>query len=231
MKLPRLPDLTGGDQRQVNGMVRRLHRAETRSELAAAFITEIDCCLPGDMAGWGEMSPDYEQFTGMEISPAYLATTARLVEPISQLLPHHPALEAVGWSGSRVQPRRISDFQSLPRFRDNPLHREAYRHLDANHQVAFSPGVGGDSAVVISLNRKHTDYSARDCQKLHLLGLLIGELLGGPRKGSGFGVWGRSWWSGAKFERLSVSAWIRDLRAARQGSRRDSEEARNRIGS
>lgn len=174
----RLPELLSRDERQVNGVVRRLTRAEDRAEFAAVFIEEVERCLPGEMSGWGETTPDYAQFTGMAVSADYLSATQRLVEPISMHLQHHPALSAVGWQGAQECPRRISDFASEREFFGTPLYREAYRHLDADHQIAFSPGCFEGVGVVISLNRKRSDYSGRDCQKFHLLGHRVGQLLG-----------------------------------------------------
>ncbi len=177
MSLPRLTALTTQDQRQVNGVTRHLAEANDRNEFAQIFIEEISRCLPGEMSGWGETTADYTQFTGMAVSPAYLTATMALVAPISRHLDCHPALRAVGWRGARDCPRRISDFASHRRFTGTPLYRDAYRHLDADHQIAFSPGCFEGTGIVISLNRKRSDYSDRECQKFHLLGDHVRQLL------------------------------------------------------
>ncbi|MGJ3244254.1 MAG: hypothetical protein ACFE0O_15025 [Opitutales bacterium] len=177
MNLPRLKELTSSDERQVNGLTRRLAQAGDRQELAALFIDGIGRCLPGEMSGWGETTPDFTTFTGMTVSEPYFDATQRLMGPIAAYLDHHPALRAVGWSGARKRPHRISDFASSGQFRATPLYREAYRHLDADHQVAFSPGCFDGTGIVISLNRKQTDYSDRECQKFHMLGNRVSQLL------------------------------------------------------
>lgn len=177
MSSPVLRELTGRDQRQINGITRRLSVANDRQEFASLLIEEITRCLPGEMSGWGETTPDYTQFTGMAVSADYADATLQFVEPISQHLDTHPALDAVGWQGATTRPRRVSDFATTRQFFNTPLYQEAYRHLDADHQIAFSPGCFDGTGIVISLNRKRADYTDRDCQKFHLLGHRITHLL------------------------------------------------------
>ena len=89
---------------------------------------------------------------------------------------HHPVIAAGQLNRSEISPQRMSDFQSGAAFKSNPLFQEVYRHVDSHHQLAYVAGKLPDSQIVLSWNLRSRDFTDRESQLLHLIGLQIGMI-------------------------------------------------------
>jgi hypothetical protein len=56
------------------------------------------------------------------------------------------------------------------------LFREVYRHLDSSHQLAYTPSVLQDRRILLTWNRRALDFSERDREILHFMGLRLGVI-------------------------------------------------------
>ena len=65
---------------------------------------------------------------------------------------------------------RLSDFESRRQFRENPLFREVYRHLDSHYQLADTPRLLEDRRIVLTWNRRAMDFTERDRQVCQFMG-------------------------------------------------------------
>jgi len=70
----------------------------------------------------------------------------------------------------------MSDYQSDRDFRSTALFHEVYRHLESHHQMAFTIASLDNAQIILSWNLRHRDFSDREVQLLHLLGLQVGML-------------------------------------------------------
>ncbi len=178
MNADRLPNLTTRDIRAVNGLTRKLARTADRKQFARTYIEGVDRMIPGEINVWDEASLDPANIVGFAAaSPGGLAQLGRVLDAIVEHLPRHPVLRSVGWSGARKQPRRLSDFCSRRKFRENPLYREAYRKVGFDCQIAFSLGLVGDGFISLTLNRTGSDYSDRELEIFWLIATGVGKLL------------------------------------------------------
>ncbi len=56
------------------------------------------------------------------------------------------------------------------------MFREVYRHLDSNHQLAYTPAVLQDRRILLTWNRRALDFSGRDREIFQLMGLRLGVI-------------------------------------------------------
>jgi|688.fasta_scaffold1053052_2 hypothetical protein len=70
----------------------------------------------------------------------------------------------------------MADYQSGSAFRSNPLFQEVYRHLDSHHQIVYTAAKLCDSQILLSWNLRNRDFTDREVQLMHLLGLQVGRL-------------------------------------------------------
>lgn len=57
-----------------------------------------------------------------------------------------------------------------------PLFREVYRHLDSNHQIAYTPAVLQDRRILLTWNRRALDFTERVREIFHWMGLRLGVI-------------------------------------------------------
>ena len=80
----------------------------------------------------------------------------------------HPLVRHHGFDGGS-RTHRISDAQRRSDFRASALYADYYRRVGLDQAVAVPLYADGRTLVSIVLNRRATDFSARDCERLELL--------------------------------------------------------------
>lgn len=177
MNSPRLRFLTSADIRDINGATRRLVRVANREPLRKALVQEMEHRLPSELDVWSDWKREMDGLAAFAIPGDYLAEVRNRREAIETHIGEHPISKAIGWEGTEQVPRQMSDFISKRELVNNPLYCEALRHLDSNYQLVLSGGVVGETRTIISSHRKLKDFTEREREKLHLLGLRVFEIV------------------------------------------------------
>lgn len=174
---PRLPDLRTTDLRGVRSLLGHLAEASDLATLGRELVEGAAKVLPADFMVWNLWTPAMDTLLAMESNHSHLLRELiRLGEPLNATIHHHPVIEAGQLEQSIHGPQRMSDYQSYARFRDNPLFREVYRHVDSHFQIAYNIARLDDARIFLSWNLRRRDFTDREMQLLHLLGAQVGGL-------------------------------------------------------
>jgi len=174
--LPRCPDLTQQDLRKIRGMVRRASAIKSWNEFGDLFVDGIDRIVATDGPCWNVFDPSLEGFLGFQSEPHFTHRFNSVMVSFVHTVFEHPVLRDHGWEPWGKAPILLSDFENSSSFRENPLYREVYRHLESNYQIGFTIATVSDRAFVVTLNRRTRDYGQADLQRMHLLGTMLKEV-------------------------------------------------------
>lgn len=142
-------------------------------ELCECTLLCLNKILSSDCACWNEWTPGFKAIKRFEALETYREQMEALWEPHSFYIENHPVLQSLGWNGIRGMPYRMSDFQSLRKFRENPLFKEVYSHLDSHHQLAYHFASTSSSELVLTVNKRLSDFSKRDSSLLKAAGEIL----------------------------------------------------------
>lgn len=172
----RFPDVKQSIFSRIDRSVRNLSRLGSAQELQDQFILEAGKVLPADCLCWNDWSPDFTRLLGFGMNDEYQDRFETLLEPFNEVVAYHPVIVAEHLATTAEDVMRMSDFQGISRFKDNPLFREVYRHLDSHYQISFTASILEKRRVVITWNRRLADFDNRDRQVFHYLGFQLGAL-------------------------------------------------------
>lgn len=229
--------------RRIDGMLRGMSTLGTFEELEKRFVQESARIVPGDCLCWNTWAPDLSHLIDFHANDDYGKRLISLLPALNEMVIHHPVVAANRLHLATDQVMRISDHQSDAGFRENPLFREVYRHLDSHYQISYIPCVLRDRQITLTWNRRAFDFTERERQLFHYMGIRLGiicrrleerrSLDGILREVCGF--------VGARIPEESVAALgttdvsliaevmkgvSREMIAARRGVRRDSLDKR-----
>lgn len=139
-------------------------------ELEERFVHGALELLPGDCLAWNNWAPDWSALQSGRLNAPYEKEFLDRLEAFHQTVDHHPVVLAGRFQSSAERVVKLTDFQSAAGFRDNPLYREVYRHLDSRYQIAFTPCHLTDRRVLLTLNRRLGDFSRVEEEVLHFTG-------------------------------------------------------------
>ena len=174
--MQRFRDLSEASVRKIDRSVMGMASLETLEELEIQFMREAEKILPGDCLCWNNWAPDLSHLLDFRITNSYMETFGNLLDVFAEVVAHHPVIAADQLATSTEDVMRLSDFESSSRFRENPLFREVYRHLDSSHQLAYTPCVLQDRRIILTWNRRALDFTERDREVLHFMGLRLGVI-------------------------------------------------------
>ena len=163
-------ELRDADLRRINGLTRKMAGSGDWDQLAVICVREIPRCVPIDYVAWNVFNRERTEICAIVATPQVQDRANELLDEVNAYLYRwHPVLSTVGWKGVERRLRTMSDFQSCGRFRQSPLYREAYRHLEADYQAAESVGYYGNRNLTMSYNRRLRDFSRREREILHMI--------------------------------------------------------------
>lgn len=177
-------ELSGRDIRLLKKYFTEARQAESFENLETQFLDQIEKLIPSDAPCWNNFTADLAGLLSIRSSHQFLSAFDSLYESFGETVLSHPVLKSGGWRLLEAEPQRISDFESNLRFRENPLYREVYRHVDANYQIGFTASQLSDRTIIFTLNRKSGDFDSREIQLLDLYGRLMEETTQGLEKRS-----------------------------------------------
>lgn len=142
-------------------------------ELEDRFVSGALDVLAGDCLAWNNWAPDWSSLHSGRLNRAYEEEFLRRFEAFQQTVGHHPVVVADQFQSTADRVVKLTDFQSAAKFRENPLYREVYRHLDSRYQIAFTPSHLPDRRILLTLNRSGRDFSRADEEALHFTGACL----------------------------------------------------------
>lgn len=163
-------ELRSANIRKVNGFTRRMVRCQNLAELERTVVNGAVKCVPMDYLAWNIFNRGRTELIYVGANDQLKGRAVELVDEVNNyLIDWHPILLNVGWDGVDKQLATISDFQTISAFRQAPLYRHAYRHLEADYQAAESVGTYGNFNLIVTFNRRLSDFTRRERQMLHLM--------------------------------------------------------------
>lgn len=163
-------EITETAARKIDRIMLGMAAVETLDELEDRFILESRMILPADCLGWDNWAPDGSRLMTFRLSDNYTSWLTGALDVFGEVVGHHPVIRAGLFEATRESVMRMSDFECYSRFRDNPLFREIYRHIDSHYQIAYTVGVLADRRIILTWNRRAFDFSERDRQTLEFMG-------------------------------------------------------------
>lgn len=172
----RFREIRTSDLRGIRRLTGHLMEAEDLSTLGRELIQGTMKTLPADFTVWNLWTLEMDQVLAMESnSPQCQQVLDYYNDELVTTIPHHPVIAAGHLDSVKLRPQRMSDYESVTSFLDNPLYREVYRHVDSRHQMVYMIQLE-DSQVFLSWNRHNRDFTSREMQVLHVLGLQLAAL-------------------------------------------------------
>lgn len=171
--MQRFRDVSDSTVRKIDRTMMSMAGIESLEGLERRFMREAGKILPGDCLCWNNWSPDMSHLMNFSMSEGYLEPFENLLGIFNEVVAYHPVIAAGQLLATSEEVKRLSDFESYSRFKENPLFREVYRHLDSNHQLAYTPCVLQDRRIVLTWNRRARDFTEREREVLHFMALRL----------------------------------------------------------
>ncbi|GAA5116913.1 hypothetical protein JIN84_18205 [Luteolibacter yonseiensis] len=172
--MPDFSQISATQARRIDRAMLSLADVETLGELEERFIETAGKLLPADCICWNNWSRDMSRLMTCRTNDEYQDSFGGLEEAHAQTMSEHPLIAADKLEDTLQQVMRISDFQPIMEFRENPLFREVYQHLDAHYQICYTASVLRDRRLVLTWNRREFDFTDQDAQVFHYMGLRLG---------------------------------------------------------
>ncbi|MCC5833942.1 MAG: hypothetical protein JJU20_04335 [Opitutales bacterium] len=172
-------ELRSTDIRRINGLTRRMVRCKNLADLERTVVDGALKCVPMDYLGWNIFNRGHTELIYVGANDQLKGRAVELVDEVNNyLVDWHPILLNVGWDGVEKRLATISDFQTVGAFRQAPLYRYVYRHLEADYQAAESVGTYGNFNLTLTYNRRLSDFTRRERQMLHLMNRRLDHVAG-----------------------------------------------------
>ena len=175
--IPRLPDVTAKDLRAVVRLMGDLSTVPNLDILGQELVSEAKNILPADFMLWNLWTLNMDRILECHGNHEHLTQVLdQRSDQLNATIHHHPVITSGHFDEGYLRPQRMSDYQSYAQFKSNPLFQEVYRHVDSHFQIGFGAAKLRDSHIILSWNLRSRDFTDREVQLLHLLGLQIGKL-------------------------------------------------------
>lgn len=133
-------------------------------ELIECSISALERMISSDCTSWDEWTPHFGEPTRLHMTTPYQQVSTNLLPQLAATIQHHPVIYRLGWENLSFTPHRLSDFETQTRFKNNPLFREFYRHIDAYHQVGYHYASTSSAELTLTINRRLADFTQREIQ-------------------------------------------------------------------
>ena len=174
---PRFPDIRTRDLKAIHRLTGQLMEAGDLATLGRGLIDGAAAVLPADFMLWNLWTPQMDAILGFEANHGhYREELEQYSTALNATIHHHPVIAAGKMELSYLRPQRMSDYQTSGAFKSNPLFQEVYRHVESNYQIAYVAAKLPDAQIVLSWNSRRRDFTDRDVQLLHLLGMQVAVL-------------------------------------------------------
>jgi DNA-binding CsgD family transcriptional regulator len=172
--MPNFSQISTTQARRIDRAMLSLADVETLGELEQRFIQTAGKLLPADCICWNNWSKDMSHLMTYRTNDKYNERFDGLLDVFAETVSEHPVIAANKLDDTLGQVMRISDFQPTVEFRENPLFREVYQHLDAHYQICFTASILQDRRLILTWNRRALDFTDQDAQVFHYMGIRLG---------------------------------------------------------
>lgn len=169
-------EITESAARKIDRRMMGMADVGTLEELEVRFLEEAEVILPGDCLCWNNWTLNLENLINFRINLPYVVPFEKLLGVFAEVVPYHPVIASNRLGETSDYVMRLSDFESRRQFRENPLFREVYRHLDSHYQLAYTPCLLGDRRIVLTWNRRALDFTERDRQVFQFMGTRLARI-------------------------------------------------------
>lgn len=169
-------DITQAVGKKIDRMVLSMTDCQSLAEVETRFIEQAGSIFPADCLSWNNWARDLSHIISHRQNDDFETRFDALAEPFMQTLAYHPVAASGHFTPQQSEVMRISDFQSRRTFRENPIYREVYRHLDVFYQISHTACVLEDRRVLLIWNRHTRDFSDLECQMLRFISLRMNLL-------------------------------------------------------
>lgn len=169
-------DISETKARQIDRKMMGLAGVEKLEDLETRFLQEAATILPGDCLCWNNWTLDLSSLIDFRMSDGYIKPFSHLRDVFNEVVVHHPVIAANLLGATTDSVMRLSDFQSQRQFKENPLFQEVYRHLDAHHQLAYTPCLLQDRRILLTWNRLAFDFNEQERQIFHFMSQRLGVI-------------------------------------------------------
>jgi DNA-binding CsgD family transcriptional regulator len=145
--------------------LRKIYAQRELDSFASGMVSALDGVIPSDMTGYRELEASGRTLQVFTDLPK--AASDAFESGVRAHIHEHPVLIHYLRTGDG-RARRVSDFLSLPRFRDLGLYQDAFRPVGANYQMItyVRPAT---TTVALALMRHRRDFSEHDRSVMNLL--------------------------------------------------------------
>lgn len=169
-------EISHSTARKIDRTMMGMANLETLDELEERFMLEAGRLLPADCLCWNNWERDLSGLQSYRANAEYGERFGELLDVFGDTVSYHPVIGANQLDASTERVLRISDFQSSAEFKENPLFREVYRHLDSHYQICYTASMLKDRRILLTWNRRALDFSEQDQQIFKLMGLGLGAI-------------------------------------------------------
>ncbi len=173
----RFGEVRASDLRAIRRLTGQLMEAEDLSALGRELIQGTLKILQADLMVWNQWTLEMDRVLDLESNSHDCQNVLEThSDALAATIDRHPVIAAGHLDSTKLSPQRMSDYESGTKFLDNPLYREVYRHVECRHQMAYDVIRLEDSRVMLSWNRRDRDFTDREMQVLHVVGLQVAAL-------------------------------------------------------
>lgn len=171
--MPHFREINTATLRRIDRMMLGLADVATLKELERRFLEESQAILPADCRCWNNWQPDWSRMINVRTNSTYEIWINEQREVFDRVVEWHPVIRAGHFPLTAESVKRASDFQGIAEFRNNPLFFEIYRHMDSHYQLSYTVTTLEDRKIILTWNRRAMDFTERDRQVLHYMGLRL----------------------------------------------------------
>jgi len=157
-----LMSLASADLRQLVEAGYSALEAEDPEALAQQVQTVLHRLIGADVVVWNELTAEGKVSTGMTFPELDAGFWTRVAPGMLAHIHEHPFVQILGQRRCRTLTAAISDLLPTRRFVQTGLYDAGYREFGAKYQISSAIGTTDGGYLVVSLNRRGTDFSARD---------------------------------------------------------------------
>lgn len=139
---------------KLNDLILEISAATSADDLMRLAAEHLPKTVGSDWAAWNEHDHNV-QLERVYVPSAYKNATQELMPVINQLMDTHPVVEGIGMIGNLEKDRNVwtfTDFKSSGDLHNVPIWFEAYRHIEANHQLTAQFYANQTRGVVLTVN-------------------------------------------------------------------------------
>lgn len=154
--------LTAADLRQIAEAGYRAQEAGDPEVLAEHVQEVLHRMIGAELVVWNELTADGKVSTGMTFPELPAAFWTEVAPGMLAHIHEHPFVQKLGEQRDRAFTAAISDLLPTSRFVQTGLYAVGYREFAAKFQISSALGTADGGYLVVSLNRRASDFSARD---------------------------------------------------------------------